>query len=348
MFHKHVYLLIVCLENTLQKLIIYICYYRKKIKNQNVLANGPLASEEDFPALPQRKEAASSNQSPTVMAADRKDSLEGEISWESEGSVAPFRKIKEEKKAGTRYSPILGSVVRPAKGVSPVNLHKQLEMISARKMLMSPPVAMTTPKPRASSQGEVTAPVGKPKQSLTNEESKGKGPDNEIETMVNDLIKDQIGESLSEDFDHKKATEELKAFLHIMPIDPENRPLVEAVIDRKMSELVGGKVEDEIIGDIVEGRSDSRKESEVTGTDSLENGTKESEASSDKKDLESFSETESKDSFDVVEQNFGMRKQHKSSSSKYSNDSELDLEKIEDSVLSNDFNDSVEMEKNGP
>ncbi|KAK3100471.1 hypothetical protein FSP39_020574 [Pinctada imbricata] len=312
----------------------------KMKKMQESTSSSPLPdSEEDFPALPKKSDK-------NVVPVDRKGSLEAELAFDNESKDCHTQRNVEEKRSETMYSPIPGNIVRPGKGLSPVNLHKQLEIISARKMLLSPPVSVPAKKVCNPLSQEKTAPVSTkmptsiPSLNESNNEENDK-QESEIDSMVNDLIKDQIGTSFDKNFDYTKATEELKAFLHIMPIEPDNLPVAEAVIDKKMNEIVKSLSITTAKNDESASNDDSTKNEGNKKETALEN----SWQSSDFK-----SETQSTDD---GSEDAGIRKKvsQKTSENKStcSIGSDLDLEKIEDSAILNDLDNmssvSGEMEK---
>lgn len=146
----------------------------------------------------------------------------------------------------SRCSPIpanVGYVARSHVGMSTMNLHKQLEMISKRKTLMSPPVSHGS-QGRKEGNTQLTADNSTLSQRSPVTEDLKPGDGDEVEKMVDSLILENVGSSLIGDCDPDKIIEELKSLIVFMPIDPTQQPQYEKMIEEKVKGLIEKSLND--------------------------------------------------------------------------------------------------------
>lgn len=179
----------------------------------------------------------------------RKNSGDSYLECSTPGSDTDSEKRLEkefDQLSDSRCSPIpanVGYVARSHVGMSTMNLHKQLEMISKRKTLMSPPVSHGS-QGRKEGNTQLTADNSTLSQSsLTTEDLKPDDGD-EIEKMVDSLILENVGSSLIGDCDPDKIIEELKSLIFFMPIDPTQQPQYEKMIEEKIKGLIEKSLND--------------------------------------------------------------------------------------------------------
>ncbi|XP_062616217.1 NEDD4-binding protein 2-like [Saccostrea cucullata] len=137
----------------------------------------------------------------------------------------------------SRQSPIpnsIGYVARSHVAMSPSNIHKQLEIITKRKTLMSPPVSQGV------RQKEETCPktveyftVSTSTANITDTNTAGE----DIEGKVESLIMENVGSCWNTDLDQDKIIDELKSWILFMDIDPTQHMQVEKMIEEKIKIL---------------------------------------------------------------------------------------------------------------
>lgn len=173
----------------------------------------------------------------------RKNSGDSYLECSTPGSDTDSEKRLEkefDQLSDSRCSPIpanVGYVARSHVGMSTMNLHKQLEMISKRKTLMSPPVSHGS-QGRKEGNTQLTADNSTLSQSSLTTEDLKPGDGDEIEKMVDSLILENVGSSLIGDCDPDKIIEELKSLIFFMPIDPTQQPQYEKMIEEKIKGLI--------------------------------------------------------------------------------------------------------------
>lgn len=173
----------------------------------------------------------------------RKNSGDSYLECSTPGSDTDSEKRLEkefDQLSDSRCSPIpanVGYVARSHVGMSTMNLHKQLEMISKRKTLMSPPVSHGS-QGRKEGNTQLTADNSTLSQSSLITEDLKPGDGDEIEKMVDSLILENVGSSLIGDCDPDKIIEELKSLIFFMPIDPTQQPQYEKMIEEKIKGLI--------------------------------------------------------------------------------------------------------------
>lgn len=179
----------------------------------------------------------------------RKNSGDSYLECSTPGSDTDSEKRLEkefDQLSDSRCSPIpanVGYVARSHVGMSTMNLHKQLEMISKRKTLMSPPVSHGS-QGRKEGNTQLTADNSTLSQSSLTTEDLKPGDGDEIEKMVDSLILENVGSSLIGDCDPDKIIEELKSLIFFMPIDPTQQPQYEKMIEEKIKGLIEKSLND--------------------------------------------------------------------------------------------------------
>lgn len=179
----------------------------------------------------------------------RKNSGDSYLECSTPGSDTDSEKRLEkefDQLSDSRCSPIpanVGYVARSHVGMSTMNLHKQLEMISKRKTLMSPPVSHGS-QGRKEGNTQLTADNSTLSQSSLITEDLKPGDGDEIEKMVDSLILENVGSSLIGDCDPDKIIEELKSLIFFMPIDPTQQPQYEKMIEEKIKGLIEKSLND--------------------------------------------------------------------------------------------------------
>lgn len=179
----------------------------------------------------------------------RKNSGDSYLECSTPGSDTDSEKRLEkefDQLSDSRCSPIpanVGYVTRSHVGMSTMNLHKQLEMISKRKTLMSPPVSHGS-QGRKEGNTQLTADNSTLSQSSLTTEDLKPGDGDEIEKMVDSLILENVGSSLIGDCDPDKIIEELKSLIFFMPIDPTQQPQYEKMIEEKIKGLIEKSLND--------------------------------------------------------------------------------------------------------
>lgn len=179
----------------------------------------------------------------------RKNSGDSYLECSTPGSDTDSEKRLEkefDQLSDSRCSPIpanVGYVARSHVGMSTMNLHKQLEMISKRKTLMSPPVSHGS-QGRKEGNTQLTADNSTLSQSSLITEDLKPGDGDEIEKMVDSLILENVGSSLIGDCDQDKIIEELKSLIFFMPIDPTQQPQYEKMIEEKIKGLIEKSLND--------------------------------------------------------------------------------------------------------
>lgn len=179
----------------------------------------------------------------------RKNSEDSYLECSTPGSDTDSEKRLEkefDQLSDSRCSPIpanVGYVARSHVGMSTMNLHKQLEMISKRKTLMSPPVSHGS-QGRKEGNTQLTADNSTLSQSSLITEDLKPGDGDEIEKMVDSLILENVGSSLIGDCDPDKIIEELKSLIFFMPIDPTQQPQYEKMIEEKIKGLIEKSLND--------------------------------------------------------------------------------------------------------
>ena len=170
----------------------------------------------------------------------RKNSADSYLECSTPGSDTDSEKRIErefDQLSDSRNSPIpgnIGYVARSHVGMSTTNLHKQLEIISKRKTLLSPPVSHVSHKKRedtllASEDDSTVTPTS------TSTGEPGEGDD--VEKMVDNLILENVGSTWREDSDQDKIIDELKSLMLFMPIDPTQYSQFEKMIEEKIKKL---------------------------------------------------------------------------------------------------------------
>lgn len=179
----------------------------------------------------------------------RKNSGDSYLECSTPGSDTDSEKRLEkefDQLSDSRCSPIpanVGYMARSHVGMSTMNLHKQLEMISKRKTLMSPPVSHGS-QGRKEGNTQLTADNSTLSQSSLTTEDLKPGDGDEIEKMVDSLILENVGSSLIGDCDPDKIIEELKSLIFFMPIDPTQQPQYEKMIEEKIKGLIEKSLND--------------------------------------------------------------------------------------------------------
>lgn len=179
----------------------------------------------------------------------RKNSGDSYLECSTPGSDTDSEKRLEkefDQLSDSRCSPIpanVGYVARSHVGMSTMNLHKQLEMISKRKTLMSPPVSHGS-QGRKEGNTQLAADNSTLSQSSLTTEDLKPGDGDEIEKMVDSLILENVGSSLIGDCDPDKIIEELKSLIFFMPIDPTQQPQYEKMIEEKIKGLIEKSLND--------------------------------------------------------------------------------------------------------
>lgn len=177
----------------------------------------------------------------------RKNSGDSLLECSTPGSDTDSEKRMEkefDQLSDSRYSPTptnIGYVARSHLAMSTSNLHKQLEIISKRKTLMSPPVSYGAKQKEDTCEATVEeCTISQSSTKVTDTQTAEK--DN-IEKIVDDLISENVG-SWNVDSDQDKVVNELKSLILFMPIDPMQHPQVEKMIEEKIRILSQNSVND--------------------------------------------------------------------------------------------------------
>lgn len=169
----------------------------------------------------------------------RKNSADSYLECSTPGSDTDSEKRIErefDQLSDSRNSPIpgnIGYVARSHVGMSTTNLHKQLEIISKRKTLLSPPVSHVSRGKKedislASEDNSTVTPTST---------STGEPGEEDVEKMVDSLISENVGSTWGKDSDQDKIIDELKSLMLFMPIDPTQYSQFEKMIEEKIKKL---------------------------------------------------------------------------------------------------------------
>ncbi|XP_061183888.1 NEDD4-binding protein 2-like [Saccostrea echinata] len=147
------------------------------------------------------------------------------------------KRVEKEFDSDNRQSPIpttIGYVARSHVAMSSSNIHKQLEIITKRKTLMSPPVSQGFRQKEDMCQKTVEDfTVSFSTTDITDTKTAG----DDIEGKVDSLIMENVGSSWNSDFDQDKIIDELKSWILFMDIDPTQHMQVEKMIEEKIKIL---------------------------------------------------------------------------------------------------------------
>ncbi|CAG2187100.1 N4BP2 [Mytilus edulis] len=137
-----------------------------------------------------------------------------------EHAVASTGSMSSEKLVKNNMLPFstgLGFQMNKHKGLSTANLQKQIELISAKKLLPENMLHLS-------------------RTSRTPSFEKGRSEDKEFSDEIHELVDSLMSEHVEDKTisDLSKVQDELKAYLHIMPIDEQQRQDAECLIDQKL------------------------------------------------------------------------------------------------------------------
>ncbi|XP_052089601.1 uncharacterized protein LOC127726317 isoform X2 [Mytilus californianus] len=132
------------------------------------------------------------------------------------------------------FSTGLGFQMKKHKALSTASLQKQIELISQQKLLVSEKTCASpvTVQPEQSD----NTPIEN-RSSRTPSFEKGRSEDKEFSDEIHELVDSLMSEHVEDKTlsDLSKVQDELKAYLHIMPIDEQQRQDAECLIDQKLS-----------------------------------------------------------------------------------------------------------------
>ncbi|XP_071124653.1 uncharacterized protein [Mytilus edulis] len=154
-----------------------------------------------------------------------------------EHAVASTGSMSSEKLVKNNMLPFstgLGFQMNKHKGLSTANLQKQIELISQQKLLVSEKTC-ASPVTVQPEQSENT--LIENRTSRTPSFEKGRSEDKEFSDEIHELVDSLMSEHVEDKTisDLSKVQDELKAYLHIMPIDEQQRQDAECLIDQKLS-----------------------------------------------------------------------------------------------------------------
>lgn len=154
-----------------------------------------------------------------------------------EHAVASTGSMSSEKLVKNNILPFstgLGFQVKKHKGLSTASLQKQIELISQQKLLVSEKTC-ASPVTVQPEQSENT--LIENRSSRTPSFEKGRSEDKEFSDEIHELVDSLMSEHVEDKTisDLSKVQDELKAYLHIMPIDEQQRQDAECLIDQKLS-----------------------------------------------------------------------------------------------------------------
>lgn len=157
---------------------------------------------------------------------------------------------KVEKKGGNFFPMTTGLGFQMKTQKSLASLQKQIELISQQKTLVSSnssssPVTVQLERTADHTAEEKTSRTA----SFEKVKSEDKQFDDEIHELVDGLIAEHVEDKQFTNHDLDKVQEELKAFLHIMPIDQQQREDAECLIEHKLSLFLktDGKVDCDVL-----------------------------------------------------------------------------------------------------
>jgi len=157
---------------------------------------------------------------------------------------------KVEKKGGNFFHKTTGLGFQMKTQKSLASLQKQIELISQQKTLVS---SNSSSSPVTVQLEHTTDHTAEEKTSRTANFEKVRSEDrkfdDEIHELVNGLIAEHVEDKKFSNHDLDKVQEELKAFLHIMPIDQQQREDAECLIEHKLSLFLkpDGKVDYDVL-----------------------------------------------------------------------------------------------------